>query len=90
MEYDEEGNVVLYDKVGDRVDSDYEIEESDAGDNFESMLVGESKRKPSKYKYKPTNAVDNEVELDKLMTVHQPFTFEDEEEELSELQDFHH
>jgi hypothetical protein len=34
VEYDEEGNVILYDKVGDRVEDSYHIVESDAEDNF--------------------------------------------------------
>jgi len=32
VEYESEGNVVFFDKVGDKVESEYDINESDAGD----------------------------------------------------------
>jgi transglutaminase/protease-like cytokinesis protein 3 len=70
---------VFYDKVGDRVEDDYNIEESDGGDNFETIMADPSKRRQPKYKYKATKAVDNEAELDKLLTIDQPFTFDEDE-----------
>jgi hypothetical protein len=47
--------------------------------------MDENKKK--KYRYKAAKDVDNEAELDKLMTI-QPFMFE-EESEVSELRDVH-
>lgn len=50
--------MVLYDKAGDRVETDYDIVESEPDDQFASTLL-QQKSKPLKYKYKVPNAVDN-------------------------------
>jgi hypothetical protein len=44
-------------------------------------------KKPLRYKYKPTREVDQEAELDQLISAPQLIDFEDEE--ISELQEFH-
>jgi hypothetical protein len=45
-------------------------------------------KKPLKYMFKPTREVDQEEELNKLLSFNQKIEFE-EEEELSELHEFH-
>jgi hypothetical protein len=46
-------------------------------------------QRPQKYRYKSTRQVDQEEELNKLLSFNQPIEFEDEEEEISELHEFH-
>lgn len=47
---------MLYDKVGDRVETEYDIEESDNGDN---VVLGQNIDKKMKYRYRSTKAMDN-------------------------------
>lgn len=91
MEQDADGNLNRYDKVGDRVETSYDIDEEESEDQkFESTLLQEPKKKKQlKYKYKPPQQPNNEEELEKLISVNQPITFDDEDEEISELREFH-
>lgn len=75
-----------YDKAGDRVDTEYEIEEFDQP--FGNLMMNTMKTQPSRYRYKPTQEEDQEAELDKLISGPQLVEFEDDEE-ISELQEFH-
>ena len=89
MEQDEEGNTYKYDKVGDRVESEESFDEENPDQQFESTLIGVHKGKKQKYRYKAPKQVDQDAELDKLLSANQIFTFEDNESEISELREFH-